>query len=163
MDDDATRGTKGLDYREGQSASITRHVTAEDVEAFARVSGDTNPVHLDAGYAATTRFGKRIAHGMLAVSYISAVLGTRLPGPGTIYLSQNVSFLKPVFLGDTITATVSVSKFRPEKGILTLITECFNQAGEKVVDGQAVCLVTDVTEQPSSLDEPAETAKSSAA
>jgi acyl dehydratase len=163
MDDDATRGTKGLDYREGQSASITRHVTAEDVEAFARVSGDTNPVHLDAGYAATTRFGKRIAHGMLAVSYISAALGTRLPGPGTIYLSQNVSFLKPVFLGDTITATVSVSKFRPEKGILTLITECFNQAGEKVVDGQAVCLVTDVTEQPSSLDEPAETAKSSAA
>lgn len=135
-----------MNYNEGQSASITRQVTAEDVEAFARVSGDENPVHLDAAYAATTRFGKRIAHGMLAVSYISAVLGTQFPGPGTIYLSQNVSFLKPVFLGDTITATVSVAKYRPEKGILTLLTECVNQAGDKVVDGQAVVLVSDVTE-----------------
>jgi acyl dehydratase len=153
-----------MEYREGQSASITRQVTAEDVEAFARVSGDTNPVHLDASYAATTRFGKRIAHGMLAVSYISAVLGTRFPGPGTIYLSQNVSFLKPVFIGDTITATVSVSKYRAEKGILTLVTECFNQAGDKVVDGQAVCLVTDVVERPSSLDASApETADTPAA
>ncbi len=151
-----------MDYLEGQSASITRHVTAEDVEAFARVSGDVNPVHLDAEYAAHTRFGKRIAHGMLAVSYISAVLGTRFPGPGTIYLSQNVSFLKPVFLGDTITATVSVSKYRPEKGILTLITECFNQMGEKVVDGQAVCLVTDVTRPPSPMDQVRETADSQA-
>lgn len=141
-----------MDYREGQSASITRQVTAEDVDAFARVSGDVNPVHLDAEYAAGTRFGRRIAHGMLAVSYISAVLGTRFPGPGTIYLSQNVSFLKPVFLGDTITATVAVSKYRAEKGILTLITECWNQRGEKVVDGQAVCLVTDVAGPVSALD-----------
>lgn len=135
-----------LEYREGQSASITRQVTAEVVEAFARVSGDTNPVHLDEMYAAKSRFGRRIAHGMLAVSYISAVLGTVFPGPGTIYLSQNVSFLKPVFLGDTVTATVTVSKYRAEKGILTLVTECWNQHGEKVVDGQAVCLVTDVVE-----------------
>lgn len=150
-----------MEYREGQGASITRQVTAEDVEAFARVSGDVNPVHLDAAYAAATRFGKRIAHGMLAVSYISAVLGTRFPGPGTIYLSQNVSFLKPVYLGDTITATVSVLKYRPEKGILTLVTECFNQAGEKVVDGQAVCLVTDVTE-PLRSDGPTETADQTA-
>lgn len=152
-----------MEYREGQSASITRHVTAEDVEAFARVSGDVNPVHLDANYAAKTRFGKRIAHGMLAVSYVSAVLGTRFPGPGTIYLSQNVSFLKPVFLGDTITATVTVSKYRPEKGILTLVTECTNQNGEKVVDGQAVCLVTDVTNPPSPLDEVREAAGNPAA
>ncbi len=152
-----------MEYREGQSASITRQVTAEDVETFAKVSGDTNPVHLDANYAAASRFGSRIAHGMLAVSYISAVLGTRFPGPGTIYLSQNVSFLKPVFIGDTITATVSVSKYRAEKGILTLITECFNQAGDKVVDGQAVCLVTDVVEPLSSLDQSAETADSPAA
>jgi 3-hydroxybutyryl-CoA dehydratase len=104
-------------------------------------------VHLDEMYAAKSRFGRRIAHGMLAVSYISAVLGTVFPGPGTIYLSQNVSFLKPVFLGDTVTATVTVSKFRAEKGILTLVTECWNQHGEKVVDGQAVCLVTDVVEE----------------
>src|ERR1700739_4918265 len=115
-----------MEYREGQSASITRQVTAEVVEAFARVSGDTNPVHLDEMYAAKSRFGRRIAHGILAVSYISAVLGTVFPGPGTIYLSQNVSFLKPVFLGDTVTATVTVSKYRAEKGILTLVTECTN-------------------------------------
>ncbi len=143
-----------MEYREGQGASMTRLVTAEDVEAFARVSGDTNPLHLDPASAAAARFGKRIAHGMLAASYISAVLGTRFPGPGTIYLSQNLSFLKPVFLGDTITATVSVSKFRPEKGILTLATECFNQNGEKVVDGQAVCLVNDVTEPLPSGEDP---------
>jgi 3-hydroxybutyryl-CoA dehydratase len=145
-----------MEYQEGQSASITRQVTAEAVEAFAKVSGDTNPVHLDEIVAAKSRFGRRIAHGMLAVSYISAVLGTRFPGPGTIYLSQNVSFLKPVFLGDTVTATVTVSKFRAEKGILTLLTECWNQHGEKVVDGQAVCLVTDVVGNNAPADQVAE-------
>jgi 3-hydroxybutyryl-CoA dehydratase len=133
-----------MDFTEGQSASLTRVVTAADVEGFAAVTGDTNPVHLDETYAAGTRFGRRIAHGMLAVSYISAILGTKFPGPGTIYLSQNVSFLAPVYLGDTITATVTVSKFRPEKGVLTLLTQCTNQDGVKVVDGQAVVLVTDV-------------------
>jgi 3-hydroxybutyryl-CoA dehydratase len=133
-----------MEFVEGQSASLTRTVTAADVEAFAAISGDTNPVHLDEQYAAETRFGKRIAHGMLSVAYISAVLGTKFPGPGTIYLSQNVSFLGPVYLGDTITATVTVSKYRAEKAILTLITECWNQDGVKVVDGQAVCLVSDV-------------------
>ena len=133
-----------MNFTEGQSASLTRTVSAADVEAFARLTGDTNPVHLDEAYAATTRFGRRIAHGMLAVSYISAVLGTTFPGPGTIYLSQNISFLAPVYLGDTITATVTVSKFRAEKGVLTLLTECRNQDGVKVVDGMAVVLVTDV-------------------
>lgn len=133
-----------MDFTEGQSASVTRVVTAADVEAFAAVTGDTNPVHLDDVYAAGTRFGRRIAHGMLAVSYISAILGAKFPGPGTIYLSQSVSFLAPVYLGDTITATVTVSKFRPEKGILTLLTQCTNQDGLKVVDGQAVVLVSDV-------------------
>ena len=133
-----------MQFKEGQSASLTHTVSSADVEAFAKVTGDTNPVHLDDNYAAGTRFGRRIAHGMLAVSYISAILGTKFPGPGTIYLSQNVSFLAPVFLGDTITATVTVSKFRPEKGVLTLLTECWNQDDIKVVDGQAVVLVTDV-------------------
>lgn len=133
-----------MDFSEGQSASLTRVVTAADVEGFAAVTGDSNPVHLDDVYAAGTRFGRRIAHGMLAVSYVSAILGTKFPGPGTIYLSQSVSFLAPVYLGDTITATVTVSKFRPEKGVLTLLTECTNQDGVKVVDGQAVVLVTDV-------------------
>ena len=120
-----------MQFQEGQSASLSREVTAADVEAFARITGDTNPVHLDAVFAAETRFGARIAHGMLAVSYISAVLGTRFPGPGTIYLSQNVTFLKPVYLGDTITATVTVSRYREDKGIVTLLTECWNQAGRK--------------------------------
>ncbi|MBV8197298.1 MAG: MaoC family dehydratase [Candidatus Eremiobacteraeota bacterium] len=133
-----------MDFKEGASASLTHTVSAADVEAFAKVTGDQNPVHLDEAYAAETRFGRRIAHGMLAVSYISAILGTKFPGPGTIYLSQSVSFLAPVFLGDTITATVTVSKFRAEKGVLTLLTECWNQDGVKVVDGQAVVLVTDV-------------------
>lgn len=131
-------------FEEGQSGSLTRTVTSEDVDAFARISGDVNPIHLDAEYASRTRFGRRIAHGMLAVSYISAVLGSRFPGPGAVYLSQNVSFLKPVYLGDTVTATVTVSKYRPEKHILTLTTECWNQDGVKVLDGQAVCLVSDV-------------------
>jgi 3-hydroxybutyryl-CoA dehydratase len=133
-----------MDFTEGQSASLTRVVTAADVEAFAAITGDVNPVHLDDAYAAGTRFGRRIAHGMLAVSYISAILGTKFPGPGTIYLSQSVSFLAPVYLGDTITATVTVSKFRAEKGVLTLLTQCTNQDGVKVVDGQAVVLVSDV-------------------
>jgi 3-hydroxybutyryl-CoA dehydratase len=133
-----------MQFTEGQSASLTRTVSAADVDAFARLTGDNNPVHLDEAYASTTRFGRRIAHGMLAVSYISAVLGTTFPGPGTIYLSQNVSFLAPVYLGDTITATVTVSKYRAEKGVLTLLTECWNQDRVKVVDGMAVVLVTDV-------------------
>lgn len=133
-----------MKFTEGQSASLTRTVSAADVESFAKITGDTNPVHLDEAYAATTRFGRRIAHGMLAVSYISALLGTEFPGPGTIYLSQNVSFLAPVYLGDTITATVTVSKFRAEKGVLTLVTQCTNQDGVKVIDGMAVVLVTDV-------------------
>ncbi|MBV8602877.1 MAG: MaoC family dehydratase [Candidatus Eremiobacteraeota bacterium] len=133
-----------MEFKEGLSASLMRTVTAAEVEAFAEVSGDDNPVHLDEAYAAHTRFGRRIAHGMLAVSYISAILGSKFPGPGTVYLSQNVSFLAPVYLGDTITATVTVSKYRAEKGVLTLLTECWNQDGVKVVDGQAVVLVTDV-------------------
>ncbi|HEY1728966.1 MAG TPA: MaoC family dehydratase [Candidatus Baltobacteraceae bacterium] len=147
-----------MDFTEGQSASLTRAVTAADVEGFAAVTGDTNPVHLDEEYAAGTRFGRRIAHGMLAVSYISAILGTKFPGPGTIYLSQSVNFLAPVYLGDTITATVIVSKFRAEKGVLTLVTQCTNQDGVKVVDGQAVVLVTDVRSAAPEQDASAETA-----
>ena len=133
-----------MQFSLGQSRSITRHVAAADVEAFARITGDTNPVHLDEAYAAGTRFKRRIAHGMLTASYISALLGAEFPGPGTIYLSQSVTFLKPVFIGDTLTVTATVAAYRPEKAILTLTTECRNQAGEKVLEGQAVCLVSDV-------------------
>ncbi len=131
-------------FRIGYRSSITRKVTAFEVEAFARVTGDTNPVHLDEAYAKKTRFGRRIAHGMLVASYISALLGTKFPGPGTIYVNQGLSFLRPVFLGDTLEVSVTVTAYRPEKAILTLETAVHNQDGQKVLAGEAVCLVADV-------------------
>jgi|SRR5665213_998010 len=128
----------------GQTSSVSRTVTAGEVEAFARVTGDSNPVHLDDAYAAGTRFGRRIAHGMLVASYISGLLGTQFPGPGTIYMSQSLSFLKPVFLGDTLEVAATVLRVRADKSILTLETTIHNQRGEKVLTGEAVCLVSDV-------------------
>ena len=95
------------ELRVGQTAEITRVVGAADIEAFAAVSGDNNPVHLDEAYARGTPFGGRIAHGMLAAAYISAVLGTELPGPGAIYLSQSLRFRRPVKIGDPVTARVT--------------------------------------------------------
>ena len=125
----------------GARASLTRTISDEDIRAFARISGDTNPAHLDDAFAATTRFGRRVAHGFLVASLISAVLGTQLPGPGAIYLDQRLRFLKPVFPGDTITARVEVTDYRPEKSVVTLNTGCFNQNGEEVIGGQAILLV----------------------
>jgi|SRR5579871_1758265 len=132
------------DFYVGQTASLRRTVTASDVEAFARVTGDNNPVHLDESAAAATRFHHRIAHGMLVASYISALLGTEFPGPGTIYVSQTLSFLKPVFLGDSLVVSATVLKYRPDRAILTMATAVVNQRGEKVLSGEAVCLVADV-------------------
>jgi 3-hydroxybutyryl-CoA dehydratase len=134
-----------LDYSEGQTASLTRTVTEAEVEAFAWATGDTNPVHLDEDYAKRTRFGRRIAHGMLIGSYISTVLGTQFPGPGTIYMSQTMKFLHPVYLGDTVEVVVTVTGYRAEREVLSLRTECFNQHGDKVLSGDAVCLVSDVS------------------
>jgi 3-hydroxybutyryl-CoA dehydratase len=128
----------------GQSGSLTRTISAHDVDLFARASGDTNPVHLDEEFAVKTRFGKRIAHGMLGASIISALLGTKFPGTGTVYLKQTLAFLKPVAIGDVITATATVTAYRADKHILTLATVCTNQDGEKVIDGEAVVLVSDV-------------------
>jgi 3-hydroxybutyryl-CoA dehydratase len=128
----------------GQSASLTRTVTAEEVETFARATGDNNPVHLDEAYASRTRFGRRIAHGMLIASYISALLGSKFPGPGTIYMSQALKFLRPVFLGDEVTVTVTVTAYRPERAILTLDAAVRNKRGEMVLAGEAVCLVEDI-------------------
>jgi len=128
----------------GQSASLTRTVTAEEVETFARATGDNNPVHLDEGYASRTRFGHRIAHGMLIASYISALLGSKFPGPGTIYMSQALKFLRPVYLGDEVTVTVTVSAYRPERAILTLDAAVRNKWGDIVLAGEAVCLVEDI-------------------
>lgn len=124
----------------GESAEITRVVGSDDIEAFAAVSGDTNPVHLDAAYARTTPFGERIAHGMLAAAYVSAVLGTMLPGPGAIYLSQSLRFRRPVKIGDAVTARVTVTALDEEKARATLETLCL-VAGKTVVDGEAVVMV----------------------
>jgi 3-hydroxybutyryl-CoA dehydratase len=124
----------------GQSAEITRVVGAGDIDAFAEVSGDTNPVHLDEDYARATPFGGRIAHGMLAAAYVSAVLGTKLPGPGAIYLSQTLRFRRPVKIGDPVTARVTVKALDAAKGHATLETIC-QVSGKTVVDGEALIMV----------------------
>jgi 3-hydroxybutyryl-CoA dehydratase len=126
----------------GDTASLTKTITDADIRAFAELSGDRNPIHLDDEYAANTRFGRRIAHGMLAASLISTVLGTELPGVGTLYLSQNTRFVAPVYPGDTVTARVTVTKIRDDKPIVTLETICENQDGELLIKGEAVVLVS---------------------
>lgn len=123
----------------GDTTSLSKTIGEVDVTLYAAVSLDTNPAHLDEVHASQTPFGKRIAHGMLTAGLISACLGTRLPGPGTIYLSQDLKFRAPVFLGDTITATVEVVALE-DKGRVRLRTTCTNQKGELVVDGEAVVL-----------------------
>ncbi|MBC8170830.1 MAG: MaoC family dehydratase [Anaerolineae bacterium] len=115
-------------------------MTDERIRKFAEACGDTNSVHLDDEYAKTTRFGKRIAHGMLTASLISSILGNDYPGVGTIYLSQSVKFKAPVFIDDAITAAVEVTNFREDKRIVTLKTTCTNQDGILVVEGEAVVI-----------------------
>ncbi|MBT3337347.1 MAG: MaoC family dehydratase [Anaerolineae bacterium] len=124
----------------GDNASMTKTFTDEDVRKFAAISGDSNPVHLDEDYAAQTQFKKRIAHGMLTAGLISAVLGTILPGEGSIYLGQTINFRAPVYLDDTITATVTIIKLHEKKPIVTLETVCKNQNDVVVLDGEAVLL-----------------------
>jgi 3-hydroxybutyryl-CoA dehydratase len=136
-------GLQGLYFEElslGQSAEITRVVGAADIEAFAAVSGDSNPLHLDEAYAAATPFGARIAHGMLSAAYISAVLGGRLPGPGAIYLSQSLRFRRPVRIGDPVMTRVTVEALDDKRGHATLSTLC-QVNGKTVVDGEAVLMV----------------------
>ena len=126
------------ELKAGDSASFSKTVSESDVYLFAGVTGDLNPTHIDQSYAETTHFKTRIAHGMLSAGFISAVIGTRLPGPGTIYLSQTLQFLAPVNIGDTITARVVVTEILPEKKHVRLETTCVNQQGEKVLDGKAL-------------------------
>lgn len=123
----------------GQSAEMARTVGAHDLALFAEVSGDTNPVHLDDAYAKTTTFGGRIAHGMLSAAYISAVLGTRLPGPGAIYLSQSLRFRRPVRIGDEVTARVTVKALDEKRSHVTLETVCL-VGGKTVLDGEALVM-----------------------
>jgi len=126
----------------GEKATRTTTITDEMIRLFADLSGDNNPVHLDDAYARTTRFGRRIAHGMIAAGLISAALANDLPGPGTVYLSQTLQFKAPVFPGDIITTTVEVKSVRPDKPIVTLATFCKNQDGKVVLEGEAVVLVS---------------------
>ena len=121
----------------GSQAVLSRTITEDDILLFALVSGDHNPIHLDAGYAERSFFGKRIAHGFLIGSLISAVLGNDLPGPGSIYLGQTLKFLAPIHIGDTVTVTVKVVARRQEKRIVTLHTEGTNQQGTLVLSGEA--------------------------
>jgi phosphate butyryltransferase len=121
----------------GESASLTHTVGQRDIDLFAAATGDVNPAHVDPAYAATDMFHGVIIHGLWGAGLISAVLGTKLPGPGTIYLGQSLKFLHPVRLGDAITATVTVREKRPPKGDVTLDCVCTNQRGETVITGQA--------------------------
>jgi 3-hydroxybutyryl-CoA dehydratase len=123
----------------GKAARVTT-ITDEMIRAFADLTGDTNPVHLDDAYAAGTRFGRRIAHGMIAAGLISAALANDLPGPGTVYLSQTLQFKAPVYPGDMITTIVEVKSVRPDKPIVTLATVCKNQDDVVVLEGEAVVL-----------------------
>jgi len=121
----------------GDSAQISKTITETDINDFARVTGDFNPVHLDQTYAEKTTFKGRIAHGLLSVGLLASILGNILPGHGTIYLSQEAKFLAPVRIGDTITARVEVVELIPEKNRVKFKTTCTNQNGEIVVDGTA--------------------------
>ena len=121
----------------GDSASLARTLTRADIELFAVMSGDVNPAHLDDEYARSDMFHKVIAHGMWSGALISTVLGTQLPGPGTIYLGQSLRFLKPVGLGDTVTVTLTVARLDPEKRRVTLDCTVTNQDGQQVATGTA--------------------------
>ena len=121
----------------GTHAALSRTITEDDILLFALVSGDHNPIHLDAEYAEKSLFGKRIAHGFLIGSLISAVLGNDMPGPGSIYLGQTLKFLAPIHIGDTVTVTVKVIAIREDKRIITLHTDCTNQHGTLVLSGEA--------------------------
>jgi 3-hydroxybutyryl-CoA dehydratase len=130
-----------MDIKIGDKFSKTRVVTDELIRAFAEVSGDYNPIHLDEEFAKTTRFGRRIAHGMLSGAFISAVLGYEFEARKIVYLSQTMRFVAPVFIDDTITTTGTVTHIREEKGIITLETVCTNQNGEMTVKGEAMVML----------------------
>jgi len=121
----------------GEEATFTKIISDEDITTFAKISGDENPVHVNDAYAKGTMFGGRIAHGILVTGLISAVLGTALPGPGAIYMNQQLRFLAPVRPGDEATARAKVTEWDSEKGRITLLTEVTNQDGVTVITGEA--------------------------
>jgi 3-hydroxybutyryl-CoA dehydratase len=120
----------------GMKASYSQTITDADIKAFAGISGDHNPVHVDSEYAAGSRFGKRIAHGLMSAGFFSAIFGMRIPGPGCVYVSQQLNFLRPVYIDDTVTAEVIVTKVDPEKRRVFFDTIC-RVKGKKVITGSA--------------------------
>jgi len=120
----------------GMCASYSQTITDADVKAFAGLSGDNNPVHMSDEYAEQSRFGRRIAHGLFSTSFFSAIFGTRLPGEGCVYVSQSVKFLKPVYIGDTVTATVTVKSIDTNKSRVFFDTIC-TVKNKKVITGEA--------------------------
>jgi len=133
-----------MKFKPGDTAETTRKIEQSDIDAFAEITGDYNPVHVDEEFAQQTRFGRRIAHGMLTASLISSVLANKLPGEGSVYLGQTLQFVAPVFPGDEVTARVTVKEVRDGKPIVKLDTTCVNQRGETVIRGEATVLVSDV-------------------
>ena len=131
-----------LGVKVGDTAEFTKTISEGDVVAFARATGDEQPLHLDDAYAAKSRFKRRVAHGMLTAGFISAALGTKLaPNATVIYLSQSLRFLRPVFPGDTVTARLEVTSIDAEKRFVTCATECVNQDGQPVLTGEATVLL----------------------
>lgn len=122
----------------GQSAQFSKTISESDVYLYAGITGDFNPAHINQAYAEKTKFKTRIAHGMLSAGFISNLLGTQLPGPGSIYLQQTLNFMAPVVIGDTVTATVEVIEILVEKKRVRMKTICTNQEGTVVLEGEAV-------------------------
>jgi 3-hydroxybutyryl-CoA dehydratase len=130
-----------MDIKIGDKFSTSKQITDAVVQAFAGLSGDFNPIHVDEEFAKTTRFGKRIAHGMISGALLSAVLGYEFKERKIVYLSQTMQFVAPTFIDDTITATATVVKIREDKPVVTLETVCTNQDGETTLSGEAVVMI----------------------
>ncbi len=130
-----------LSLQVGQSAEFAKTVTESDVVLFAGITGDFNPAHVNEVEASKSRFGGRIAHGILSAGFISACIAMKLPGPGTIYLTQSLKFTRPVRIGDTVTARVEVVEWNEGKRRARLATTCRNQDGDVVIDGEAMVMV----------------------
>ncbi len=135
---------RAVTFTAGQRATFTKPIGGADVAQFAEITGDSNPLHVDEEFASRSRFGGRIAHGILTAGLISTVIGMQLPGPGGIYVSQTLNFLKPVRIGDTITAAAEVLSYDAARRRLRLKTTCVNQRDELVLDGEAVVIVDPV-------------------
>ena len=130
------------DMKVGDKSFLRKVFTEEDVIKFSEISADTNPIHLDENYASSTVFGKRVVHGMLVASMFSALIGVELPGEGSIYLGQSLSFKAPVSIGDQVTASVEIVSIREDKPIATLRTLCVNDEGKVLIEGEAVVKYT---------------------